>query len=117
MDVSFLAVVAVALCFMSAMIVLRMAAGGVPASRIALSIAELWLTFVIWVAVFQTIGRAAGAPAGSGEVAELRTLASRLAGVSGAARLWLLLGDGASVALAAHLMWSLSRTKYVGIRS
>ena len=116
MDVPFIIVVAVTLCLMSAMIVLRMAAGGVPAARIALSIAELWLTFIIWIAVFQTIGEATGAPAGSGEVAELRGLASLLAGVSGAARLWLLLGVTASVALAAHLMCSLSRTKYVGIR-
>ncbi len=116
-DVSFLVVVGVALSLVSAMIVFRMAAGGVPAPRIALYIGELWLTFVIWVAVFRTIGQAAGAAAGSGELSELRGLASRLAGVSGAARLWLLLGVGASLALAAHLMWSLSRIKYAGIRS
>ena len=113
MDVPFIIVVAVALCLMSAMIVLRMAAGGVAAARIAVSIAELWLAVIIWIAVFQAIGEATGAPAGSGEVAELRGLA----GVSEAARMWLLLGIGASVALAAHLMWSLSRTKYAGIRS
>ena len=116
MDVPFIIVVALALCLLSAMIVLRMAAGGVGAARIAVSIAELWLAVIIWIAVFQTIGEATGAPAGSGEAAELRGLDSLLAGVSGAARLWLLLGVVAAGALAAHLMWSLSRTKYVGIR-
>jgi len=102
---------------MSAMIVLRMAAGGVTSARIAVSVAELWLAVIIWIAVFRAIGGATGAPAGSGEAAELRGLGARIAGVSGAARLWLLLGVAASVALAAHLMLSLSRTKYVGIRS
>jgi len=116
-DVSFLAVVAVALCFMSAMIVLRLAASGAPASRIAVSIAELWLSLAIWVAVFRALGRTIGPPAGSGEAAELRTLTSRLAEVSGATRVWLFLGLAASVALAGHLMWSLGRSKCFLIRS
>ncbi|MCJ7751009.1 MAG: hypothetical protein MUQ65_07920 [Armatimonadetes bacterium] len=116
MDTGFIIVVAVALCLMSAMIVLRMAAGGVATARIAVLIAELWLTVIIWIVVFQAIGEATGAPAESGGIAELRGLASRLAGISGAARLWLFLGVPASVALAAHLMWSLGRTEYVDIR-
>lgn len=116
MDAAFITVVALALCLLSAMIVLRMAGGGVPAARIAVSIAELWLTVIIWIAVFYTAGDSTGTVAGSGGLAELRGIGSLLAGVSGAARLWLLLGVAASVALAAHLMWSLSRTKYAGIR-
>ena len=117
MDTAFIIVVAFALCLMSAMIVLRMAAGGVTAARIAVSIAELWLAVIIWITVFQTIGDAIRSPAGSGEAANPRGLDALLAGISGAASLWLILGGIASVALAAHLMWSLSRTKYVGISS
>jgi len=116
-DTAFIIVVAVALCFLSAMIVLRMAAGGVTSARIAVSIAELWLTVIIWIAVFYTIGNSTAGLADSGQAANLRGLDSLLAGVPRAARPWLLSGVAASLALAAHLMWSLSRTKYVGIRS
>ena len=116
MDAPFIIVVALALCLLSAMIALRMSGGGAAPARIAISIAELWLAAAIWIAVFRTIGEASGAPAASGGLAELRGIGSLLAAVSGAARLWLLLGVAASVALAAHLMWSLSRTKYAGIR-
>ncbi len=109
MEPSFLVVVGIALLFLSAMIGVRMAAGGAPRRRIALAIGELWLTLVIWMMVFREVGAAIGAPVGEGEVGELRNLGSRLASVSGAARVWLALGVLVSVALAAHLMWCLRR--------
>ncbi len=117
METSFLVVVGIALCFLSAMIAFRMAAGGVAALRIALSVAELWLTLALWVAVFHTLARATGPPAGSGAAAQARALVSGLAGAPGEKRLLLVLGLALSVALAGHLMWSLSRTKCCDIPS
>ncbi len=109
MELSFLAVVGIALVFLSVMIGMRMAAGGAKPPRIVLVIGELWLSLAIWIAVFWMIGVAIGAPAGEGEVGELRNLGSRLASVSGAARMWVAAGVLVSLALVAHLMWCLRR--------
>jgi hypothetical protein len=115
-DVSFLVVVGIALVFLSAMIALRMAAGGARPRRIAIVIGELWLVLIIWTAVFRAIGVTIGAPVGEGEVGELRNLGGRLASASGPARIWIGAGAIVSVALAAHLMWCLRRHMCGGIQ-
>jgi hypothetical protein len=116
-DVSFLVVVGIALLFLSVMIAVRMAAGGVPRPRIALFIGELWLALTIWIVVFRWIGTTIGAPVGEGEVGELRNLGSRLASVSGAARVWIAVAVVVSVAIVAHLMWCLRRHMCSDIRT
>ena len=109
MDAAFLIVIGISLCFLSAMIAARMAAAGAPARRIAVPVAELWLVFVLWIAVLKSLSSSIGMPVGGGQADELRDLASRLSGLPGPARLWVLAGGSASVALLAHLMWSLRR--------
>lgn len=116
MEPSFLAVVGIALIFLSAMIGMRMAGGGAPRRRIALAIGELWLTLIIWMAVFREVGVAIGAPVGEGGVGELRNLGSRLAWVTGPARAWIAVGVLVSVVLVAHLMWCLRRHMCGGIQ-
>ena len=110
MDAAFLVVIAIALLFLSAMIVARMAASGAPARRIAVPVLELWLALVIWILVFKSVSGAIGTPISGGEAGELRDLASRLSALHSAARLWALLGIVASVALVAHLTRSFRRT-------
>ncbi len=92
------------------MIAFRMAAGGARPRRIATVVGELWLALIIWTAVFRAIGVTIGAPVGEGELGELRNLGARLASVSGSARIWIGAGVMVSVALVAHLMWSLRRS-------
>lgn len=116
MDTGFLIVVAISLCFLSAMIVARMAAGGAPARRIALPVVELWLAFILWIAVFRSLSAAIGAPIGGGESGEASGLFSRFAALEWSTRIWAAAGVVASVAIAAHLLWSLRRTMSGSIR-
>ncbi len=116
LDASFLIVVAVALCLLSGMIVARMAAGGAPPRRIAVPIAEIWLVFILWIAIFGSLSRAIGTPVGAGEAAELYDLLGRFAALHGSARLWAIAGAAVTVAIVTHLMWSLQRTMSQHIR-
>jgi hypothetical protein len=113
---SFLVVVGIALLLLSAMIGVRMAAGGAPRRRIAVVIGELWLVLIIWTAVFRVIGVTIGAPVGEGGLGELRNLGSRLASLTGAARMGIAAGVLVSVALVAHFMWCLRRHMCGGIQ-
>jgi len=107
LDAAFLIAVLAALGLLSAMIVARLGAAGLPARRIALTIIELWAVFAVWAAVFQSVSRTIGLPVGRGQGEELRDLVSRLAALPARARLWPMLGLAASLALLGHLVWSL----------
>ena len=109
MDTAFLIVVAVGLCFVSAMIAARVVARGAPVRRVALLVAELWVAFILWIAVLGLVCRAVGEPSGDGAQAEVSDLAARLGALEGPARLWAVAGAAASVALLGHLVWSLRR--------
>lgn len=108
MDAPFLIAVAVSLCFLSGLIVLRMAASGASPRRMIAPVVELWLALALWIATFHFLAAAAGPPADGG-FAGLGDLAARLGALAGPAR-WLgLAGIIASAGLCAHLIWSLRR--------
>lgn len=117
MDTGFLVVVAVGLCLVSAMIVVRMLAQGVAPRRIVVPIGELWLAFVLWMVVLRSVAGAVGAPQGAGPVSEISDLPSRLAAVEGPARAWMVAGLAVSLAAMGHLFWSLQRLMSGSIRS
>lgn len=117
MDTAFLIVVAIALSLLSGGIALRLAAAGVGGRRIALSILELWILVAIWMAVFQSIGRGGAVSTNDGLGREVGGVLSGVRDLPAGLRPWIGAGLAASVALAAHLMWSLSRAKSVGLNS
>ena len=117
MDTEFLIVVAVSPCLVSAMIAVRVVARGAPARRAALLVAELWLAFVLWLAVLASVGRAVGAPIGGDARTEASGLASRLGALDGSARVWAIAGAVASLAVLGHVIWSLRRLTSGSIRS
>jgi hypothetical protein len=117
MDTAFLVVVAIALCLLSGGIALRLTGAGVGGRRIALSVLELWVLVVIWTAVFHTVGRSAELAGSEGMGQEARSLLSGLADAPSGLRPWIAVGLVISVALGAHLMWSLSRAKSVRLNS
>ena len=109
MDLPFLIVVGITLCFVSVIIIYRMHAGGATAWQIAFPVIELWVTFVLWVAIFRSLSAAIGTPEGGSAFGELGDLGSRIAKLPASTRSWLFAGAGISLALLAHLMWSLGR--------
>jgi len=109
MDAPFLILVAINLCFLSGLIIYRMAAHGAPLARMALPVIELWVTFALWIAIFRSLAAVIGAPEGASPIAELSDLGWRIARLPVATRSWLLGGAGISLALLAHLLWSLSK--------
>lgn len=117
MDAAFLAVVAVSLLLISAMIVMRMSAAGMPGRKIALPVAELWLALAVWVAVLRAIAGATGSAVGADATAEIGDLAARAASIQGAGRLWAVAGLTLAVGLAAHLIWFLRRSMSGNVRS
>jgi len=116
-DTAFLIVVAVSLCFVSAMIAARVVARGAPARRAALPVAELWLAFFLWIAVLGSVGRAVGAPIGGDARTNASDFVARLGALDGSARIWAIAGVVASVAVLGHLVWSLRRLMSGSIRS
>jgi hypothetical protein len=80
-DASFLAAVAAALGFASALITYRMRASGASGRRIAILIAELWAAFALWIAAFVSL--------------------------SGLRRTWAAGMLTMSIIVVAHLLWSL----------
>ncbi len=99
------------------MIAARMAAGGSSRRSIAVPVAELWLAFILWTAVFRSLSAAVGAPIGGGGSGELSHLFSRFAALEGSTRLWMVAGMVAAVAVLGHLLWSLRRTMSGSIRT
>ena len=91
MDTSFLVVVAFSLLVLTGMIVVRMGASGVSASRIVVAAAELWAAVGIWTLTSSSVA-ARGVPPW-----ELFRAASP----------WEKVGLVVALLLAAHLMWSL----------
>jgi hypothetical protein len=108
-DSAFLIVIAIGLCFLSGLIVVRMGAGGSSRRRTTMAVAELWLIFALWVTIFRWLGAAAGEPTGVGGAAEIRDLAGRITALPAAARVLALAGIAASVLLLAHLLRSVNR--------
>jgi hypothetical protein len=106
-DTAFLIVVAVSLCLVSAMIAARVVTRGAPARRVALLVAELWLAFILWIAVLRSVGGSAGAPIVGDARSGASGLATRLGALDGSARVWAIAGAVASVAVLGHLIWSL----------
>jgi hypothetical protein len=107
-DAPFLIAVAVSLCFLTGLIVARMAACGASPRRMIAPVVELWLAFALWIATFRFLAAAAGPPAESG-FAGMGDLAARLGALAGPAR-WLgIAGVIVSAGLCAHLIWSLRR--------
>jgi hypothetical protein len=115
-DTAFLIVVAISLCLVSAMIAARVVARGAPPRRVALLVGELWLAFILWVAVLALVCRSVGAPSGGSARAEVSDLAARLGALDGSVRLWAIAGAAASVAVVGHLIWSLRRLMSGSIR-
>lgn len=109
MDVPFLIVVAVTLLFMTAMVIFRMLTSGATARQIAFPVIELWVTLILWVAIFRALSGAVGTPAGGGAGGELSDLGTRIARLPAGTRTWLFSGAGIAVALLVHLLWTLGR--------
>jgi hypothetical protein len=108
-DASFLAVVFVSLCLLSGLIVVRLGAGGASAPRILVPVAELWITFGLWILLFRSLAAVAGTPHGASGVDELHDIGARLAALTGAQRWWMAAVAAVAVALCGHLLWSLRR--------
>ncbi len=109
MDISFLVVVAIALAFLSAMVVMRLGASGAAHRRTALLIGELWVAVALWIGLFSWLGAAMGRPAGAGGVGDLRELPARFAGLPPAARLLAGVGTATCIALVVHLLRTLGK--------
>lgn len=82
-----------------------------------MSILELWVLVAIWTAVFHAIGQVSEGPIKDGLRKQVGSLLSGVRDLPAGLRPWIVGGLGVSVVLAAHLMWSLSRAKYVGLNS
>jgi hypothetical protein len=108
-DISFLIVVAVTLLFVTAMVIFRMLASGATARQIAFPVIELWVTLILWVAIFRAVSAAIGTPEGGGAGWELGDLGTRIARLPASTRIWLFSGVGVAVALLVHLLWTLGR--------
>jgi hypothetical protein len=117
MDTGFLIVIAVALCLLSGGIAVRLTAAGMKPRRVAMAIVELWVLVGLWMAAFHMIARSGDVAITGGMRQEVGGLLSGLRDVPGALRPWIAAGLTISVALAAHLMWSLSRGKCGGVNS
>jgi hypothetical protein len=113
-DTGFLAAVAIALCFLTGMVVVRLGAAGESSRRIAVLVAELWLAVVLWIVIFWSLAAATGIPEGTGGVEHVRELGARLAALPSTTRLLTIAGVVASIALVAHLMWSVRRLGSLG---
>ena len=109
MDIPFLIVVGVTLAFMSVMIIFRMLAGGATARQIAFPVIELWVTFILWVAIFRSLSAAVGTPEDGSALGELGDLWSRIGTLPAGARSWLCAGVAIPAALLGHLLWTLGR--------
>lgn len=109
MDIPFLIVVAVMLLFMTAMVIFRMLANGATARQIAFPVIELWVTLILWVAIFRAQSAAIGTPEGGGAGGEMSDLGTRIAKLPAGTRTWLLVGAGTAAALLVHLLWTLGR--------
>jgi len=118
MDMSFLTVVAVALCLLSGGIWVRLAAAEVTRRRIALAIVELWVLLSIWIGVWMTVVSSAGnTPLPVGKEGLWDAVGDFLRELPTGLAVWIVGGLVLSVAMAVHLMWSLSRAKSVRIDS
>ncbi|MGD0111307.1 MAG: hypothetical protein ABSD48_05535 [Armatimonadota bacterium] len=109
MDIPFLIVVAVTLLFVTAMVIFRMLASGATARQIAFPVVEVWVTLILWVAIFRALSAAIGTPEGVSAGGELGDLGARVARLPAGTRTWLLSGAGIAAALLVHLLWTLGR--------
>jgi len=82
-DTDFLIVVIVGLSLLSLMVIFRMRVCGASSRQIALLTGELWAASALWI--------------------------SALAGFAALRRTWLIAGLAVAGAMAAHLLWSVSR--------
>jgi hypothetical protein len=105
-DTAFLVVVAICLCFVTGMIVVRLGAAGEPSRRIAMAAVELWLALALWTAAMWFLGTGAGDREGL-SIAE--AAGGRLAELCWRSRVLLFAGLVASVAMVGHLIWLLRR--------
>ncbi len=112
-DSGFLVVVAISVCLLTGMVVIRLAAGGETTRRIVIAVVELWLAVALWIGVFWSVRATPGAPGAGSGLGELGDLPARLEAMPVWARAAAAVGSIASVALAAHLM---RRLRCVGLR-
>ena len=110
MDLSFLAVVAISLCLISAMIFVRMWSSGASARRIASSIGHVWLAITAWIVLFTWLASMIDAPTEAGARRDPAGMIIRLIHLEGGTRVWAVAVIGLSVAILAHLLWSMQRT-------
>lgn len=116
MDVAFLIVVAINLCFLSGLIIYRLRAGGATAWQIALPVIELWVAFILWIAIFRSLSAAIGTPEAASAGGELQRLGERITKLPAATKTWLVAGVGISLAILIHLLWSMGRVMGGSIR-
>jgi hypothetical protein len=110
-DVIVIAVVVfVNLLLVSFMVLIRLRAGAPPPRDANMLIAEMWLTVGVVAAMFFAIARLLGEPgAARGAGIELADIGRRFAALSVESK-WLLgIGGALTVALFAHLLYSISR--------
>lgn len=109
MDAAFLIVVGAALCLLSVLIGVRLAAGGASARQISAPVIELWVVFALWTAVLAATRSAVGAPAGATVWEEMRHLGNRLADLKAGVRYGLGIGLAVGLAACVHLVVTLGR--------
>jgi hypothetical protein len=103
MDTEFLVVVAISLCLLTGMIVVRLGTGGETTRRIVIAVVELWLAVALWIGAFwflDAAGEGPGETSGAGDMGDAEAgfadlpLPTYVMGVLG-------------LGLAVHLMWRL----------
>lgn len=109
MDLSFLAVVAISLCLISAMISVRMWSSGASVRKIAASIIHVWLAITAWIVLFRWLASMIDARTEAGVRSDPAGMILRLAHLEGGTRVWAVVVVGLSVAILAHLLWSMQR--------
>jgi len=108
-DLSFLAVVAISLCLLSTMIFVRMWSNGASVRRIAASIIQLGVAVTAWIVLFSWLASMIGARTEAGARSDPAGMIIRLARLEGGTRVWAVAVIGLSVAILAHLLWSMRR--------
>lgn len=109
MDLSFLAVVTISLCLISAMVSVRMWGSGASVGRIAASIIHVWLAITAWIVLFRWLASMIAARTEAGVRSDPAGMIVRLAHLEGGTRVWAVVVVGLSVAILAHLLWSMQR--------